>query len=104
SYAYHSNHVPLDWVIAANSECANLLRPDLIFFLDITPEASLERIRKSRASFDLYETEERLTKVRNNYFTAMKKIGKEEQIVVLDATQAEEVIFEQILAQIEKLD
>ena len=101
SYAYHSAHVPLDWVIAANSECAKLLRPDLIFFLDITPEASLERIRKSRAFLDLYETEERLTKVRDNYFKAMKKIEKEENIIVLDATQNEEVIFKQIKKRIE---
>lgn len=103
SYAYHSAHVPLDWVVAANSECAKLLRPDLIFFLDITPEASLERIRKSRAFLDLYETEERLTKVRDNYFRAMKKIEGEENIVVLDATQEEKVIFGQIAKQIEEL-
>jgi len=96
SYAYHSAHVPLNWVINANNECANLLRPDLIFFLDITPEASLERIRKSRAFLDLYETEERLTKVRDNYFKAMKRIEKEENIIILNATQEEEVIFEQI--------
>ncbi|MEM6696822.1 MAG: dTMP kinase [Bacteroidota bacterium] len=103
SYAYHSAHVPLDWVIAANGECAKLLRPDLIFFLDITPEASLERIRKSRAFLDLYETEERLTKVRDNYFKAMKKIEAEENIVILDATQEEDVIFEQIKKEVESL-
>ncbi|MEM8524370.1 MAG: dTMP kinase [Bacteroidota bacterium] len=96
SYAYHSAHVPLDWVIAANAECAKLLRPDLIFFLNIKPKVSLARIRKSRAFLDLYETEERLTKVRDNYFKAMEKIGAAEYIVVLDATQEEEVIFEQI--------
>ncbi|MEM1326323.1 MAG: dTMP kinase [Bacteroidota bacterium] len=100
SYAYHSEFVPLDWVMAANAECAKLLRPDLIIFLDITPEKSLERIRKSRAFLDLYETEERLKKVRDNYFLAMKRIEKEENILVLDATlpadQLEEVIFQAV--------
>ncbi|MEN0051887.1 MAG: dTMP kinase [Bacteroidota bacterium] len=92
SYAYHSTHVPLDWVIAANRECAKLLRPDLVIFLDITPEKSLARIKKSRASLDLYETEEQLKKVRKNYFIAMERVEAEEHIVVIDATQKETVI------------
>ena len=85
-----------EWVIAANAECAKLLRPDLIIFLDITPAASLERIRKSRAFLDLYETEERLKGVRANYFKAMDRIQEEENILVIDATLAEGEIANQI--------
>ncbi|MEM9886989.1 MAG: dTMP kinase [Bacteroidota bacterium] len=96
SYAYHSEHVPLDWVIFANSECKKLLRPDLTIFLDITVAASLARIRKSRAFLDLYETEERLKTVRTNYFTAMERVQAEEHLLVLDATEAEEKIAERI--------
>jgi len=96
SYAYHSAHVPLDWVIAANSECAKLLRPNLVIFLDITPEVSLERIRKSREMLDLYETEERLIKVRANYFKAMQLIENQENILVIDATLEEAVIAKKI--------
>jgi dTMP kinase len=103
SYAYHSEFVPLDWVMTANAECAKLLRPDLIIFLDITPEKSLERIRKSRAFLDLYETEERLKKVRDNYFLAMKRIEDEENILVLDATLPEEQLVEQIWEAVKSL-
>lgn len=96
SYAYHSAFVPLDWVMAANAACAELLRPDLIIFLDITPEKSLERLRKSRELLDLYETEERLQKVHTNYFVAMQRIKKEENILVIDATLEPDNIAHQI--------
>lgn len=104
SYAYHSAYVPLDWVMAANSECAKLLRPDLIVFLDISPEKSLERLRESRQFLDLYETEERLTKVRTNYFVAMQRIGQEENILVIDATLEEEEIADRIWKTVELMD
>lgn len=103
SYAYHSAYVPMDWVIAANSECAKLMRPDIIFFLDISPEDSLERIRKTRAFFDLYETKDRLTQVRSNYYKAIGAVKSTENIVILDATQPEEKLFQQIIKEVNKI-
>ena len=44
SYAYQGVHMPLDWVIQANSLSAELLRPDLNIFIDIAPEISMQRL------------------------------------------------------------
>ena len=92
SYAYHSSHVPLDWVIAANAECAKLLRPDLTFFIDIAPEESLDRLKKGRAFLDLFENLDRLKSVRVNYMRAMERVQAEENIVRVDGNQSEEAI------------
>jgi dTMP kinase len=103
SYAYHSAFLPLDWLIACNAECAKLLRPDVIFFLDLSPEESLARLTKTRTHLDLYETKERLTTVRQQYHLAIQRIQHEENIVMLNATMAEKVIAEKIWAVVEKL-
>src|SRR5471030_3248312 len=50
SYAYQSPYMDLNWVIQANSLSADLLRPDLNIYIDISPELSIERLNKGRSS------------------------------------------------------
>jgi len=38
SYAYHVPMLSMDWVIDANKVCANLLRPDIVFYFDISAD------------------------------------------------------------------
>src|ERR1700710_1612537 len=64
SYAYQSPYMDLNWVIEANSLSAQLLRPDLNIYIDISPEISIERINKGRTSVELYETVGNLKNVR----------------------------------------
>ncbi|MEM9990225.1 MAG: dTMP kinase, partial [Bacteroidota bacterium] len=87
SYAYHSSHVPLEWVVAANGQCAELLRPDVTFFIDVHPEYCLKRLQKGRDFLDLYENLERLQKVYDNYQLAMAHIEATEHIVRIDGNQ-----------------
>ncbi|MFK7908840.1 MAG: dTMP kinase [Chitinophagales bacterium] len=96
SYAYHVPHVSLDWVIDANSICAELLRPDLIIFIDISTEISLERLTKGRASLDKYENFERISTVRKNYFAAMKRFEGIENIVIINGNQSMESVTKDI--------
>ena len=100
SYAYHGAHMPMDWVIESNSLSAELLRPDLNIFIDISPEISLERIRKSRSSVDLYETMENLKIVRDKYFEAMEKLKSEERIFITDGNRPQELIAADIWNEI----
>ncbi|MFM7329381.1 MAG: dTMP kinase, partial [Bacteroidota bacterium] len=54
SYAYHSVHMPMDWVIEANRMAKDILKPDVHIFIDAEPEVCMERIRKNRTSTELY--------------------------------------------------
>lgn len=85
SYAYHSVDMDMDWVIAANSLCADILRPSVTVFLDVPVETAMERIRRDRFQTELFEKEERLIQVRDNYFAAFEKLKKAENIAVIDA-------------------
>ncbi|MCX6278081.1 MAG: dTMP kinase [Bacteroidetes bacterium] len=92
SYAYHGVHMPMDWVIEANSMSADLLRPDLNIYIDISPEISMNRLSKGRSSMELYETIENLIKVRNKYLEALEQLKFKEKIFITDGNRPSEII------------
>lgn len=103
SYAYHVPHVSLDWVIEANSLCAQLLRPAITFFIDISVEESLKRISAGRQELDRFENEERITRVHANYKTAMDAVRRDENLVVINGMQDIENVFNDILPHLLKV-
>lgn len=88
SYAYHSVYTEMEWVMACNGKCAQILRPDVHLFIDVTPEVSMSRISANREIPELYETHEILTKVRNNFLKAIEITSSEEKVLILDGNRA----------------
>ena len=103
SYAYHVPHVSLDWVINANSICADLKRPDITFFIDITVEESLRRLSAGRDQLDRFENEARINQVRENYFAAMDKVGNDEKIIIIDGSLPSSEICDLVWFEMQKL-
>lgn len=100
SYAYHSAHMDMDWVIKANALSAELLRPDLNVYIDISPEVSMERINKGRTSVEMYETLENLTVVSQKYQQAFELLSEVEKIVKIDGNRHADIIAEDIKQQV----
>lgn len=96
SYAYHVPHLSLDWIIEANSVCAELLRPDIVFYMDIPVEVSMERLNKNRKFHDLFETKERIENTIEHYKSAIAREGKKDNVVMIDATRSVEEIFNEV--------
>lgn len=103
SYAYHSVHMSMDWVIEANALSAELLKPDLNIFIDISPETAMERIQKNRTTIELYETLDNLTLVKKKYMEAFEKLKHQENIFQLDGNRAPNLISEDINNKINTL-
>ncbi|MEZ5016220.1 MAG: dTMP kinase [Flavipsychrobacter sp.] len=103
SYAYHSAHVPLDWVIKANSLPANLLKPDLNIFLDLAPEKSMERITKGREKLELFENLDRLTTTRKQFFHAFEVLKEEENVAVINADNPVDTIATEVWLAVQPL-
>lgn len=99
SYAYHVPHLSLDWVIDTNSVCAEMLRPDIVFYIDISVETSMERISKNRQSVDLFESKERITKVINNYKNAIEQEGHKDNVVIINGERSIEEVYADIQAK-----
>ena len=103
SYAYHGTHMNMDWVIAANAMSAEILKPDVNVFIDVTPEISMQRVSRNRASTELYETLENLTNVRAKFFEAFEKLKDTERVVIINGDQPIEKIGEDIWKQVQLL-
>jgi dTMP kinase len=103
SYAYHGVHMDMDWVIEANSLSAELLRPDLNIYIDISPESSMHRLNKGRSSTELYETIDNLKKVKDKYFEAFEKLKEKEEIFITNGDRSEEEISKDIWNEVSKM-
>jgi dTMP kinase len=103
SYAYHGTHMSMDWVIDANAMSAALLRPDINIFIDVAPEVSIERIRQSRESIEMYETLENLKAVRNKYMEAFEKLSAVEKVCMIDGNRNQTSIAEDVLKCVEAI-
>ena len=102
SYAYQGTHMSQDWVITANSISADVLRPDLNIFIDITPEMAIERLH-SRNQIQLYETLDNLKAVRDKYFEAFEKEKSREKIFIVDGNRPVDEIFAEIVAKVNSI-
>lgn len=103
SYAYHGINMPLDWVIEANSMAAELLRPDLNIYIDISPEVSMKRLTSGRSSMELYENLENLKKVHNMYSEVIKRLETEENIFITEGNRSPEVVANDIWQHVSNL-
>ncbi|MGB3695580.1 MAG: dTMP kinase [Spirulinaceae cyanobacterium] len=68
--------------------------PDLVIYLDIPIEVSLERL-KERSLKDIYENKEKLTKVKANYQRIFNQYSK--AILQIDGTKEQKQINQQIV-------
>ena len=96
SYAYQGTHMPMDWVIMANSQSTELLKPHMHIFIDIDPRESIRRMKKGRSTSDMYENLENLEKVRKNYLLAIEKMNPSERIEKIDGHLPVDEISEKI--------
>jgi dTMP kinase len=104
SYAYHSVHnIDMEWVIQANALSADLLRPDLNIYIDISPEVSMERLKKGRHTFEMYETLENQNMVYDKYKEAFDRMGDTEKVFVTDGNRITDLIAEDITMAVEAL-
>jgi dTMP kinase len=103
SYAYQGTHVPMDWVIYANSLSAEILKPDLNIFIDVSTEVSMQRLNSGRDSKELYETEENLFNVRKKYFEAFELLKLKENIFITDGNRSSELIADDIWKTVSRI-
>jgi len=100
SYAYQGADVGMDWVIQANALSAQLLRPTVTVFLDVPPQAAMERILRNRDHVELFEREERLHHTRALYFEAFDRMKDVERVAVVDGTGGENEVAERVWAAV----
>ena len=96
SYAYHSVDMPMDWVIQANDQCKQRLKPTATVFIDVDPDIAIGRIAANRFHQELFEKKSRLVKVREMYMEAFEKEKFDERIIIVDGNKSPEKVAEEI--------
>ena len=98
SYAYQGLTAGQEWVRALNSRA---MPPDLTLFIDVPPAVSQERIASRGGYVELYETEERLRPIYNNYLELIEALGKEgDPIVKIDGTASVQAVAAAIISEV----
>ncbi len=95
--AFGSLEEELEWLKEINSK---FLEPDLTFILNVPGKVCAERIARSRFSFEIFETADKLEKIRNNYI-GLKDYQKNIHVIVGDGRKSEE-IHKEIVGIVEK--
>lgn len=99
--AYQMMNVDKEWLLMLHQF---LKKPDMVFYLDVTVEAAIERIKSRNGNIDFFETSESLLQVKSNYeklisdgldikVFCIETVGKSQLIV---AQNIERIIQEQL--------
>ncbi|MEG1137370.1 MAG: dTMP kinase [Lachnospiraceae bacterium] len=102
SYAYHGVDMPMEWVINANEQSSNILRPTVNIFIDVAPDIAMERIAKNRFQQELFEKKSRLVSVREKYLEAFEKLKNSETVIIIDGNQSPQEIAKDIWEEVKK--
>jgi len=95
--AFGSLEEDLDWLKQINS---NFPEPDLTFVLNVPGQVCAERIAKNRFGFEIFETADKLERIRENYL-GLKFYHKNTHVIKGDGRSPEE-IHEEIAGIVEE--
>ena len=97
SLAYQGKDAGYDWVKTLNIECKEIRKPDICFFLDVSPKVSMQRIDANRTSKDIYETEEKLSDIRKSFYRVIEDL--DDNIVIINAEGDIDSVTDKIFAE-----
>lgn len=103
SFAYNDTALDSEWIISVNAEAMRLLRPDLVIFLDVPSDVSIERLSKRAGVKEIFETPKRQERVRRNYLDLFERFRNEENVVIIDGTLDASDVTEKVIEAVDKL-
>lgn len=67
SFAYQGMDTDLKWVMDANLNCPEIIKPDICIYLDVSPEECDKRIEAGRDSREIFEDISKIRSIRDKY-------------------------------------
>ena len=101
SLAYQGSETDEKWVREMNLSCPEIRRPDICIFLDLTPEQSMARIDRGRVTHEIYESVEKLSRVRDQFYRVFESLRGTDRICIVNAARPIEDIHQEILGLLE---
>jgi dTMP kinase len=96
SIAFGAINQDRDWLLQLNNQ---FIYPDLTFIIKVPPKTCIQRIKKSRLKFELFEQEEKLKKAWKTYLWLSKNF---KDVYIIDGTKDKEIVAKEIFEITEK--
>ena len=100
SLAYQTVKLPFEWVREIN-KYARLL--DVLFYIDISVETALKRIADRKEIKEVFETENYLKSIRENYLNLLEEYKNRCKVIVFNGEVPIEKIYSEIEVSFESL-
>jgi len=86
----------LERVVHYNHHAISYVRPDITFFINVTPAECIKRIEKRGGDKSIYETLEGLKSIYKRYMAAINRMKKTDHIVIVgnDTVTPQEIVAE----------
>ncbi len=101
SLAYQGSLCDYEWVKQMNVGCAEIRRPDLCVFLDLSPKDAIARISARGEAAEIYEKEETLALFRDTFHRVFASLS--DRVAIVDAAPAPDRIAAQVLAAVKEI-
>ena len=98
---YHAGDMDMEWLITLNLPNAEIMRPDLTIFIDVSPEKCFDRIKVGRRDIEIFEHLDILKQVRENYFKAFDILKNKEKVIIIDGNDDVNTLGDKILQVIQ---
>ena len=95
--AYQGDVASMEQILNFNSLARELIRPDLVFYVDTPAEICMDRIHRGRSQEELFEQLDKLRNVERLYKQVFEALKEEENIVILDGARTPDEIIAEMM-------
>lgn len=95
SFAYQGMDTDLKWVMDANLNCPEIIKPDICVYLDVSPEECDKRIESGRASREIFEEIGKIRRIREKYMEVFRLLP-DHNIKIVEASGSPQEIAKRV--------
>ncbi len=96
SLAYQGVSTDLRWLMDCNLGCPAIMKPDICIFLDLPASVSAERISSTRATTEIFETEDMIRRIKRRFADVFRLLNSEENIRIVNTNRSADDVGDEI--------
>ncbi len=103
SLAYQGVSTDLDWLMNCNLGCPAVMKPDICIFLDLPASVSANRIASTRATKEIFETEDMIRRIKHRFADVFRLLNSEENIKIVNTDKPADSVGEEIYGLVSEI-
>ncbi len=103
SLAYQGVGTDLKWLMDCNIGCPSITKPDICIFLDLPASVSANRIASTRATTEIFETEEMIRRIKHRFADVFRLLNSEENIRIVNTDRPADSVGDEIYGLVSEI-